>query len=87
MPAVSQDVDLVWEQDQKVIEYVNLAYRWRKFRKATIALDDKTGRDPRSRPSIGQSRVTFIRRRCRGITFCLGTFICRINRNVASSNK
>jgi hypothetical protein len=39
--AVSQDVDLVWEQDQKVIEYVNLAYRWRKFRKATIALDDK----------------------------------------------
>lgn len=39
--AVSQDVDLVWEQDQKVIAYVNLAYSWREFRKATIALDDK----------------------------------------------
>ena len=39
--AVSQDVDLVWEQDQKVIEYVNLAHTWREFRKATTALEDK----------------------------------------------
>ncbi|NKX28497.1 hypothetical protein HGE68_01190 [Rhodobacteraceae bacterium R_SAG6] len=39
--AVSQDVDLDWEQNQKVIEYVNLAYRWRKFRNATTTLNDK----------------------------------------------
>ncbi|WP_291727136.1 hypothetical protein [Leisingera sp. F5] len=30
-----------WEQDQKVIEYVNLAYRWKQFKAAKIALDDK----------------------------------------------
>lgn len=39
--AITQDVDLVWEQDQKVVEYVNLAYRWKQFKKAKIALDDK----------------------------------------------
>ncbi|MCA2008666.1 hypothetical protein [Tritonibacter mobilis] len=39
--AISQDVDLDWEQDQKVIEYVNLAYRWKQFKAAKIALDDK----------------------------------------------
>mgnify|MGYP001436611536 CR=1 FL=1 len=39
--AISQDVDLVWEQDQKVVEYVNLAYRWKQFKKAKVALDDK----------------------------------------------
>lgn len=39
--AISQDVDVDWEQDQKVIEYVNLAYRWKQFKAAKIALDDK----------------------------------------------
>lgn len=39
--AISQDVDVDWEQDQKVIEYVNLAYRWKEFKAAKIALDDK----------------------------------------------
>ena len=39
--AISQDVDLVWEHDQKVIEYVNLGYRWQQFKKAKVALDDK----------------------------------------------
>ena len=39
--ALSQDVDLVWEQDQKVVEYVNLAYRWKQFKAAKVALDDK----------------------------------------------
>jgi hypothetical protein len=39
--ALSQDVDLVWEQNQKVVEYVNLAYRWRQFKAAKVALDDK----------------------------------------------
>lgn len=39
--AISQDVDLVWEHDQKVIEYVNLGYRWQQFKKAKFALDDK----------------------------------------------
>ncbi|MCA2008633.1 hypothetical protein [Tritonibacter mobilis] len=39
--AISKDVDLVWEQDQKVVEYVNLAYRWKQFKKAKVALDDK----------------------------------------------
>ncbi|UWQ47200.1 hypothetical protein [Leisingera aquaemixtae] len=39
--ATSQDVDLVWEHDQKVIEYVNLGYRWQQFKKAKVALDDK----------------------------------------------
>lgn len=39
--AITQDVDLVWEQDQKVVEYVNLAYRWKQFKKAKVALDDK----------------------------------------------
>lgn len=39
--AVSQDVDVDWEQDQKVIEYVNLAYRWKQFKAAKVALDDK----------------------------------------------
>ncbi len=39
--ALSQDVDLVWEQNQKVVEYVNLAYRWKQFKAAKVALDDK----------------------------------------------
>lgn len=39
--AISREVDLVWEQNQQVIEYVNLAYRWRKFKEAMITLDDK----------------------------------------------
>lgn len=39
--ALSQDVDLVWEQNQKVVEYVNLAYRWKQFKAARVALDDK----------------------------------------------
>ncbi|UWQ64061.1 hypothetical protein K3723_07130 [Leisingera caerulea] len=39
--AISQDVDVDWEQDQKVIEYVNLAYRWKQFKAAKVALDDK----------------------------------------------
>lgn len=39
--AISQVVDVDWEQDQKVIEYVNLAYRWKEFKAAKIALDDK----------------------------------------------
>ncbi|SLN54790.1 hypothetical protein PSA7680_02871 [Pseudoruegeria aquimaris] len=39
--AMSREVDLVWEQNQQVIEYVNLAYRWRKYKEATITLDDK----------------------------------------------
>jgi hypothetical protein len=39
--AITQDVDLVWEQDQKVVEYVNLAYRWKQFKKAKVTLDDK----------------------------------------------
>ncbi|WP_039018137.1 hypothetical protein [Halocynthiibacter namhaensis] len=39
--AFSQDVDLVWEHDQKVIEYVNLAYRLKQFKAAKVALDDK----------------------------------------------
>ncbi|WP_166415467.1 hypothetical protein [Cochlodiniinecator piscidefendens] len=39
--ALSEDVDLVWEQNQKVVEYVNLAYRWKQFKAAKVALDDK----------------------------------------------
>ena len=39
--ALAQDVDLVWEQNQKVVEYVNLAYRWKQFKAAKIALEDK----------------------------------------------
>lgn len=39
--ALSQDVDLVWEKNQRVIEYVNLAYRWKQFKTAKVALDDK----------------------------------------------
>lgn len=39
--ALAQDVDLVWEQNQKVVEYVNLAYRWKQFKAAKVALDDK----------------------------------------------
>lgn len=39
--ALSQNVDLVWEQDQKVVEYVNLAYRWKQFKAAKVALEDK----------------------------------------------
>ncbi len=39
--ALSQDVDLVWEQNQKVVEYVNLAYRWKQFKAARVKLEDK----------------------------------------------
>ncbi|UWP96502.1 hypothetical protein K3X48_05875 [Aliiroseovarius crassostreae] len=39
--ALSEDVDLVWEQNQKVVEYVNLAYRWKQFKAARVALEDK----------------------------------------------
>ncbi|SHF20656.1 hypothetical protein SAMN05444279_12136 [Ruegeria intermedia] len=39
--ALSREVDLVWEQNQQVIEYANLACRWRRFKEAMIALDDR----------------------------------------------
>lgn len=39
--ALAQDVDLVWEQNQKVVEYVNLAYRWKQFKAAKVVLEDK----------------------------------------------
>ncbi|UWP96459.1 hypothetical protein K3X48_05635 [Aliiroseovarius crassostreae] len=39
--AIAEDVDVVWEQDQKVVEYVNLAYRWKQFKAARVELDDK----------------------------------------------
>lgn len=39
--AVTTDVDTVWEQDKDVIKLVNLAWRWKEFRAAKRALDDK----------------------------------------------
>jgi len=39
--AMTSDIDLTWEQDPKVIDYVNLAYRCRKFLEARVRLDDK----------------------------------------------
>lgn len=39
--AMSGDVDTVWEQDNDVITLVNLSWRWKKFRAAKRALDDK----------------------------------------------
>ena len=39
--AMSGDVDTVWEQDNDIIKLVNLAWRWKKFRAAKRALDDK----------------------------------------------
>lgn len=39
--AVTADVDTVWEQDKDVIKLVNLAWRWKEFRAAKRALDDK----------------------------------------------
>lgn len=39
--AISRDVDLFLEEDPTVISYVNLAFRWKRFRVALMALDDK----------------------------------------------
>lgn len=39
--AVNGDVDTVWEQDKDVIKLVNLAWRWKEFRAAKRALEDK----------------------------------------------
>ena len=39
--AMSGDVDTVWEQDKDIIKLVNLAWRWKEFRAAKRALDDK----------------------------------------------
>jgi hypothetical protein len=39
--AMSGDVDTIWEQDKDIIQHVNLACRWKEFRAAKRALDDK----------------------------------------------
>lgn len=39
--AISGDVDTVWEQNNDVIKLVNLAWRWKEFRAAKRAVDDK----------------------------------------------
>ncbi len=39
--AISGEIDTVWEQDDDVIKLVNLAWRWKEFRAAKRALDDK----------------------------------------------
>lgn len=39
--AISGEVDTVWEQDNQVIKLVNLAWRWKEFRAAKRAVDDK----------------------------------------------
>lgn len=39
--AISGEVDTVWEQDNDVIKLVNLAWRFKEFRAAKRAVDDK----------------------------------------------
>ena len=39
--AITGEVDTVWEQDDDVIKLVNLAWRWKEFRAAKRAVDDK----------------------------------------------
>ncbi|QIE45824.1 hypothetical protein G5B38_09960 [Pseudohalocynthiibacter aestuariivivens] len=39
--AISREVDLSFEDDLAVISYVNLAHRWKQFKAALIALEDK----------------------------------------------
>ena len=39
--AMTADIDTVWEQDKDVVKLVNLAWRWKEFRTAKRALDDK----------------------------------------------
>lgn len=39
--AVTEDVDTAWEQNKDVIKLINLAWRWKEFRAAKRALDDK----------------------------------------------
>lgn len=39
--AITGEVDTVWEQDKDVIKLVNLAWRWKEFRAARRALEDK----------------------------------------------
>ena len=39
--AMCGDVDTVWEQDKDVIKLINLAWRWKEFRGAKRAVDDK----------------------------------------------
>ena len=39
--AITGEVDTVWEQNDDVIKLVNLAWRWKEFRAAKRAVDDK----------------------------------------------
>lgn len=39
--AFGRQIDTEWEQDPKIVEYVRLAERWKKFRSAKVAVDDK----------------------------------------------
>lgn len=39
--AISREVELFLEEDPTVIAYVNLAFRWKQFKQAQKALDDK----------------------------------------------
>ena len=39
--AFCREVDTEWEQDPKILEYVSLAERWKKFWAAKVAVDDK----------------------------------------------